>query len=349
MGNSTANFALESPLSVGAFNYQLFSTPDKRRWYLSTKNHIYRSEVGTYISAALASEQMNMRLHDRMGQSFVVDPASGEVYKAAGWVRQLGSHSHFRSGGNTTHMNTSLTQLGADLYRNKTSDDNNFVLGFFGGGIYSKSHTRSLDVSKGKTDGFALGVYGTYYTGATADDSFYVDTWLQYGRYDNKLYGNNNDFKYRSHGFSFSVETGLTIPLADLDKEGKTQFKMQPQAQIIVNGVKANNATDKSGTEYRQLGRNNVTLRLGSRFMIQKENGLTAFTEGNWIHNTKKAGVQMDSDCVYMEAGRNLGEFRVGFEGRLSKNLHGWLTGSIRGGKGGYHTESAQVGLKYQF
>ena len=348
--NSTANFALESPLTVGAFNYQLFSTPDKKRWYLSTKNHIYSSKVGSYISAALASDQMNMRLHDRMGQSFVVDPASGEIYKAAGWVRQLGSHSHFRSGGNTTHMNTSVTQLGADLYRNKSDDDKNFVFGFFGGGVYSKSHTRGLeDTTKGKTDGFAVGVYGTYYTGATADDGFYVDTWLQYGRYDNRLYGGDNNFKYRSHGFSFSVETGLTIPLADLDEEGKTQFKMQPQAQIIVNGVKANNAMDKSGTEYRQLGRNNVLLRLGSRFMIQKENGLTAFAEGNWLHNTKKAGVMMDSDSVYMEGGRNLGEFKIGFEGRLSKNLHGWLTGSIRGGKGGYHTESAQIGLKYQF
>lgn len=50
-----------------------------------------------------------------------------------------------------------------------------------------------------------------------------------------------------------------------------------------------------------------------------------------------------------MDAGKNTGELKVGLEGRLAKNLNGWVSASVRGGGGGYHNESAQVGLKYRF
>lgn len=347
-GNSDALFALERPVSAGAYNYELFSSEGLKNWYLSTKNKIVRSEAGSYISAILSSAQMNMRLHDRLGHS-VVDAPTGELPSSAGWVRQMGTHSHFKSGGNTTHMNTSVTQLGADLVRSKLWNGLNFNGGFFGGGLYGKSKTRSMELSKNKTDGFAFGLYGTIYSGTSVDEGFYADTWLQYGRYSNQIYGGSNDFEYRSHGFTFSLETGLTIPVADIGVEGKTQFSLQPQVQIIVNGLKVNEARDGGGTPYKQLGRNNVSLRVGSRFMLRQESGLTAFAETNWIHNSKKAGVQMEADKVFMDAGKNIGELKIGLEARLSKNLNGWISASVQGGAGGYHNESAQVGLKYRF
>lgn len=348
-GNSDAQFTLENPVSAGAYYYELFSADGLKRWYLSTKNKVVCSQAGSYISAVIASEQMSMRLHDRMGHSVMINPTTGEFSRPAGWVRQLGTHSHFESGGNTTHMNTSVTQLGADLIRSKLWDGLTFNGGFFGGGLYSKSKTQSKVLSRNKTDGFALGLYGSIYSGSNADEGFYMDTWLQYGRYSNQIYGGLNDFEYRSHGFSFSVETGVTIPVAKFGVEGNTRLSLQPQAQIIVNGLKVNNARDEEGTLYKQLGRNNVSLRIGNRFMLQHENGLTAFAEANWIHHTKKIGVQMEADRIYMDGGRNTGELKVGFEGELIRNLNGWVSASIRAGTSGYHNESVQVGLKYQF
>lgn len=299
-GNSDAQFALENPVLAGAYHYELFSSDGLKRWYLSTKNKIVCSKAGSYIGGVLAAEQMSMRLHDRMGHSVAIEPTTGEILYPAGWVRQLGTHSHFKSGGNTTRMNTSVTQLGSDLIRSKLWDSLKFNGGFFGGGLYSKSKTQSLELSKNKTDGFALGLYGTIYSGADVDEGFYADTWLQYGRYSNQIYGGQNDFEYRSHGFTFSVETGVTIPLAKVGVQGKTRFSMQPQVQVIVNGLKVNQAMDKEGTHYRQLGRNNVSLRMGSRFLLQQENGMTAFAESQWIHNSKKAGVQIgDRQYLY--------------------------------------------------
>ncbi|MBS4845322.1 MAG: hypothetical protein KH037_01370 [Burkholderiales bacterium] len=45
----------------------MMNSADNKRWYLNSVKRRVRSEAGTYIGLALAAEQMNMRLHDRMG------------------------------------------------------------------------------------------------------------------------------------------------------------------------------------------------------------------------------------------------------------------------------------------
>lgn len=348
-GNSNVSFLLDGAPKAGAYDYLLMNSADNKRWYLNSVNRRVRSEAGSYIGLALAAEQMNMRLHDRMGQAYVVDPQSGELRQAAGWVRQLASHSRFSTEGEKTRLSTSVTQLGMDALRFKPSAETNAVAGFYAGGLYGKSKTKAASFSKGKIDGFALGVYGTFYTGADADDGFYTDTWLQYGRYDNRITGEDPELKFRSHGFTFSVETGYSFKLAKTGTQKETDFIIQPQAQLIVTDLKNNSVSDTHGYKFKQLGKNNATIRLGARFMVKQDTKLTAFVEGNWLHNTKKAGVQMGTEGVYMSGGKNTGEIRVGAEGSLSRNLKGWVSGSFRAGQSGYHTESAQVGLKLLF
>lgn len=348
-GTSDVSFLLDGAAKAGAYDYLLMNSADNKRWYLNSVNRRVRSEAGTYIGLALAAEQMNMRLHDRMGQAYVVDPQSGELRQAAGWVRQLASHSRFSTEGEKTRLSTSVTQLGMDALRFKPSAETNAVAGFYAGGLYGKSKTRAASFSKGKIDGFALGVYGTFYTGADADDGFYTDTWLQYGRYDNRITGEDPELKFRSHGFTFSVETGYSFKLAKTGAQKETDFIIQPQAQLIVTDLKNNSVSDTHGYKFKQLGKNNATVRLGAQFMVKQDTKLTAFIEGNWLHNTKKAGVQMGTEGVYMSGGKNTGEIRVGAEGSLSRNLKGWVSGSFRAGQSGYHTESAQVGLKLLF
>lgn len=348
-GTSDVSFLLDGAAKAGAYDYLLMNSADNKRWYLNSVNRRVRSEAGTYIGLALATEQMNMRLRDRMGQAYVVDPQSGEIRQAAGWVRQLASHSRFSTEGEKTRLSTSVTQLGMDALRFKPTAETNAVAGFYAGGLYGKSKTRAASFSKGKIDGFALGVYGTFYTGADADDGFYTDTWLQYGRYDNRITGEDPELKFRSHGFSFSVETGYSFKLAKTGAQKETDFIIQPQAQLIVTDLKNNSVSDTHGYKFKQLGKNNATVRLGARFMVKQDTKLTAFVEGNWLHNTKKAGVQMGTEGIYMSGGKNTGEIRVGAEGSLSRNLKGWVSGSFRAGQSGYHTESAQVGLKLLF
>lgn len=136
------------------------NSADNKRWYLNSVNRRARSEAGSYIGLALAAEQMNMRLHDRMDQAYVVDPQSGELRQAAGWVHQLASHSRFSTEGEKTRLSTSVTQVGMDALRFKPSAETNAVAGFYAGGLYGKSKTRAASFSKGKIDGSPLAFTG---------------------------------------------------------------------------------------------------------------------------------------------------------------------------------------------
>lgn len=315
---------------------------------------VLRPEAGAYVGASQSWAKMHMRLHDRFGQAYYIDPFDGEEKPAAAWVRQVGSHSHFRMGGgqSRTHSRTAVTQIGGDLLRNEFNEDWKYIGGVFAGGLYNRSDSRSWDSAKSRSDGYSLGVYGTLYTGNSPDDGFYVDTWLLFGRYDNKIWADETSpFKYKSHGWVWSVETGYTIPLNETGTKdyNKLIWTFQPEAQLVWDGVKANSVTDATGTKYRQLGTDNVTLRVGARIHANYMNKGLGFIEGNWIHNTKKAGVQMGTDKIHMDGGRNLGEFRMGLEGHLSRNTLGWATVGVQAGKSGYHNETAQIGIKYMF
>ena len=315
---------------------------------------VLRPEAGAYVGASQSWAKMHMRLHDRFGQAYYIDPFDGEEKPAAAWVRQVGSHSHFNMGGgqSKSHSRTAVTQIGGDLLRNEFNEDWKYIGGVFAGGLYNRTDSRSWDSAKSRSDGYSLGIYGTLYTGNSPDDGFYVDSWLLFGRYDNKVWGDElSPFNYKSHGWVWSVETGYTIPLNETGTKdyNKLIWTFQPEAQLIWDGVKANSATDATGTKYRQLGTDNVTLRVGARLHANYMNKGLGFIEGNWIHNTKKAGVQMGSDRVYMDGGRNLGEFRMGLEGHITRNTLGWATFGVQAGKAGYHNETAQIGIKYMF
>lgn len=318
------------------------------------ENLVLRPEAGAYVGASQSWAKMHMRLHDRFGQAYYIDPFDGEEKPAAAWVRQVGSHSHFRMAGgqSKTHSNTAVTQIGGDLLRNEFNEDWKYIGGVFAGGLYNRSDSRSWDSAKSRSDGYSLGIYGTLYTGNSPDDGFYVDSWLLFGRYDNKIWSDEiSPFKFKSHGWVWSVETGYTIPIGESGTKdyNKLIWTFQPEAQLVWDGVKANSANDSFGTKYRQLGTDNVTLRVGARLHANYMNKGLGFIEGNWIHNSKKAGVQMGTDKVYMDGGRNLGEFRMGLEGHLSRNTLGWATVGVQAGKSGYHNETAQIGIKYMF
>lgn len=313
-----------------------------------------RPESGTYISNSLAWSRMHMRLHDRFGQAYYIDPFSGEERAAAGWVRQVGSHSHFRAGSDIkTHSRTAVTQIGADLVRNEFNQDVKSVWGVFAGGLYNRSSAKTYSSAQSRSDGYTLGVYGTLYTGNSPDDGFYVDSWLLFGHHNNKLWSDDlANFRYKSNGWVWSVESGYTIPLSQSGSKdfNKLIWTLQPGIQLVWDGVKADTTVDKdTETRFTQLGTNNVSLRVGARLHANHMNKGLGFIEGNWIHNTKRAGVQMGTGRKYIKGGRNLVEFRAGLEGHVTKNLLGWATVGVQAGQYGYHTETAQIGLKYMF
>lgn len=329
-----------------------------REWVLYNSidgrdNYQPRPEPGAYTSIAHSWSRMHMRLHDRFGQAYETDPFDAEHKPASAWIRQEGrlTKFHMSESGSRTRSFTSLTQVGGDLVRKEIDDVWKYNLGFFVGDLQNYSRSRTWNTAKGRAEGYGLGVYGTLYTGNSPDDGFYIDTWLTYNHFENKIYGNRPEFKYNSHGWVYSIETGLTLPLGETgDKpEDKYIWTLQPEFQVIWDGVDSGTARDTTGTTYSLLGNDNVVLRAGARLHANNMNKGLGYIEANWIHNTHKLGVMQGDHPFYMEGGQDLGELRFGLEGRASTNTLCWMTLGTQRGRHAYHNEIVQFGLRYMF
>ena len=113
--------------------------------------------------------------------------------------------------------------------------------------------------------------------------------------------------------------------------------------------MKTSDKKDYFGNNFTQLGKNNVQIRVGARVFGRQTARGNVFVEGNWVHNTKNPGVEVSGRKVFLEGVRNSGEARIGFEGNLSKNLLGSITGTVRVGNHGYNEESANISIRYMF
>ncbi len=373
-GDSTLTLSQDGRIVAGAYDYVLLRDPDSRRFYLQSTAGEYpippdvpigplvRPEAGAYMAASLAANLAEMRLHDRAGESHYVDPLTGEVKETSMWMRQTGTHAHFRSAGETlrTHMTGGVTQLGGDIIRRSGEGDVRANLGLFGTALYAKSSTRSTLSSHSadtSSDGYTVGVYATLFNGQgeRLDQGGYLDLWAQYAWLDHEIRPKElATEEVDADGIIASVEAGWTFQLGTTGKNTShaVDWSLQPQFQAIYEGVKLDEHVETEGTRVEMTGEGNVKTRLGFRLQASPESQPgerrgQGFLEFNWIHNTKTVGVEMDGVEVESEGMKDAGEVRFGFEGELTENLHGWISGGYLAGGSGYHEETVNVGLKY--
>lgn len=312
-----------------------------------------RPQLAAFATNILAWDKLNMRLHDRVGEAYFLDPESHEVKKATGWVRFKGTHGHAKVDRSArTTGNYMTTQVGTDLLRTDLNEDWRLIGGVFFGNVYGKAHTNSLLKARSKVVGFGGGAYLTLFSGNSPDDGFYTDLWVSYNHFKNEVSGDEPSVKYHSKGMNYSGEIGYTIHAATTgssSSQDKVDWYIQPQFQATLQGVKADNFTDWTGNRIKQDGKYNVQLRTGVRVYGRQSAQGNVFVEANWIHNTKKQGVISGAETYYVDGTRNTGEGRIGWEGNITKNLLGSVTGSVKAGNKGYNEVSGNVTIKYMF
>ena len=189
-------------------------------------------------------------------------------------------------------------------------------------------------------------------SGNSPDDGFYTDLWVSYNHFKNEVSGDEPSVKYHSKGMNYSGELGYTIHAAttgSASSQDKVDWYIQPQFQATLKGVKADNFTDWTGNRIKQDGKYNIQLRTGVRVFGRQSAQGNVFVEANWIHNTKKQGVISEAETYYVDGTRNAGEGRIGWEGNITKNLLGSVTGSVRAGNKGYNEVSGNISIKYMF
>lgn len=363
-GQSDGTFIQEGRIVAGAFEYRLVrgEGANSNHWYLKTEDDQVRPEIGSYIAnEETVQTSFVTRQLDRGGKTEYTDFFTGEKKSTSLWLRQVGRYNSWQdSSGNTkTRSNRYISQIGGDIAAWTDAENQQALhLGLMAGYAHSRAISHSVvngQRSIGKTDGYGLGMYATWFEDEINQQGAYVDAWFNYSWFKSSVNGNDNPKeKYRSRGLTGSLEAGYTQKLGS---NNYGDWYVQPQAQVIWMGVTTPNRTEKNGTHVRFNGHGNIQSRIGTRFYIQgrvpgSDQGVGSFqlyTDVNWIHNTRKFGVTMNQDGFTQAGASNLAELKFGGERKVGKNLHLWGNVGSRFGSHDYRELSATIGAKFVF
>ncbi|PIB62476.1 autotransporter outer membrane beta-barrel domain-containing protein [Pseudomonas sp. 2995-3] len=298
--SSVGAFSLAGPVSAGAFDYHLFrggvTAGTEQNYYLrstvpaqptpdavitpptpapgtpalppnpgNTAIPLYRAEVPVYAVLFQAAEQIVQGMlgtyHERVGDQRQQQQTG--VFPT-GWARVYGGNSRQSFAGTvspTLDSSLSAFQVGSDLYATSTDSGQTHRLGFFVG------HSRLQGDVKGFNGGFqdkdagrltlrgdSLGAYWTLIGANRA----YLDLVVMGTRFT----GNNESdrgIKMKTKGSNAlaSAEAGWPFTVS-------AQWKLEPQAQLIVDRTRLDSQNDRiSAVSYD--ADTHVTTRLGAR------------------------------------------------------------------------------------
>jgi len=330
------------------------------------QDHAVRPEAASYATNLYAANTMfAMKLSDRLGAAAYSEAVKGEGKRAGSfWVRTAGGHTRHEmaDGQTTTRGNWGLVQVGGDLISWPASGGQRFHAGLMAGYAHESSKTGSSVVnyqSKGKADGYAVGLYGTWMNSDPTGTGPYVDTWVQWQQFKNKVDSSDYEVEesYHTKGFTASVEAGYTFGLKDWT--GPSGFdnstRLRAEAQVIRMGVRGGDHLEQStGTIVAGTGAGNVRTRLGLTAYHLFENAargtaVKPYVTINWLHDTKSFGSVMNGVKDTITGSRNIGEVKLGVEGKVSKNVNLWGAAGYQQGSHGLRNLEALLGAKILF
>lgn len=336
----------------GAFDYILKKEADGN-WWLVTLNEggenpggggnggkpLYRPETAAYTGGLdVANRLFTHQLADRN----YLDPSSRL------WTIMGGDFGKFYDDGkhNRTTIDSFRMMLGGDIVQTQI-EEMPVKVGLFAAYGHSSIKSRQAATglsAKGRSHGFGLGLYATL--GDKVTEGLYLDGSIQYVHFRNKISGDELvEETMKTKGLITSLEGGYTWQLAE-------SLYLQPQAQITWMGAKMDSLTDHYGTHISG-SKNNIETRLGARLFMEKtlESGhlVTPYLELNYYHNSKPFYTYFDETKIEQKGTRNVGEMKLGFEGKVEKDLNIWGEVGYRKGSNSYHNTTISVGLRYDF
>ncbi|MBR7617489.1 autotransporter outer membrane beta-barrel domain-containing protein [Citrobacter braakii] len=381
-GVSDGEFIQAGRIVAGAYDYSLGRGQDENsgNWYLTSgktnpdpqpnpdpdPDKDLRPEGGSYTANLAAANNMFVtRLHDRLGETQYIDALTGEQKVTSMWMRNVGGHNNWRDGSGQlkTQSNRYVLQLGGDIAQWSQNGLERWHLGVMAGYGNDHSNTQSSRTgyrSKGSVNGYSTGVYATWYANDASHNGAWLDSWAQYSWFDNNVKGDDlQGESYKSKGVTASLEMGYAQKMGEFAGSHGTlnEWYIQPQAQAVWMGVKANDHRESNGTRITSNGNGNVQTRLGLKTWIKshhqmdnaKEREFQPFAELNWLHNSRDFSTTMDGVNVRQDGAKNIAEVKVGVEGQVSPRLNLWGNIGVQAGDKGYNDSAAMVGVKWNF
>ncbi len=353
-GQSDGVFTLQGRVVGGPFEYGLFqgsiSAPADGDWYLRAQ--AVRPEVGAYLGNQYAAATLlRQTLRERTGEPSYVQVTEDNT--TAAWARYQGQQiqSGFRLDGlqQDLRVQTDMLQVGMEFLR-RLGSHGRWHAGLMAAHGETTTDADSLVLersARGRVTANALGGYATWFQDPTAVTGAYVDAWLQYASFDNKVRGDGlPQEKYDADSWTTSVEAGYTFAVHE---SGSGALYLEPQLQALYTDFSVDSHRETNGTEVQ--GRNGgLTTRLGLRVhggsRDDRWGRVHPFAEINWWYTAKDNLVVFDGRRVQQDLPSDVYEARVGFDVSFNPRWSSSLSLGLQDGSDDYRNVVGTAGLR---
>ena len=318
---------------------------------------IVAPETAAYESNNLMAYRMMFETyHDRTGSAF-----AGTGDGTGLFLRTNGGRETFSSAEGQLETNSNLisVELGARLGKYALGEGSLEwgVTGTYGHGNSTSTSSVTGYQAKGMTDGYTGGLYATWLQTADENRGAYVDTWAKYGNFQNSVKGDDmSEVTYHTNGFAGSVEGGYTFRAY---RGQETSFYIQPQAQMAWVGMDMKDHQDGLGNTVSSTDSGNLVSRAGVRLYwegtspVNRAQTFRPYMAFNYINNSSNGGVTYKSSMGQTEFSpqgvTNIGQAKLGVEGKLSRNMTIYASVSEEMGGSGYNSTFGNLGVKATF
>ncbi|MFC0225106.1 autotransporter outer membrane beta-barrel domain-containing protein [Serratia aquatilis] len=328
-------------------------TPDPLTPLTGGAPSLLRVDAAAYLNNQNAAVHMfDQSRSDRMGT-----PGFGAIGKdgdAAVWIRATRNNLDAGVVGEQLSVDTNLEvmQIGGELQHaiGESRLHTGIMMGYGSADTLAYSDLTERN-AKGKVTGTSFGIYSTWYQNASSPAGLYLDSWLQYGRYDNEVNGSGlAREEYKSNTWSGSLELGYALPLYEGASRG---VYLEPQGQVIFTRYSGDAHTEANGTKIAEQRKNQTTTRLGVRLFSNsldtKAHQVQPFLQLNWWSGGNDATVEMNGTQVHHKLADNVYEAKAGVQVELSKGWSASGSVGVQGGKDDFRDVNGQLGLRYNF
>ncbi|HGT4351387.1 TPA: autotransporter outer membrane beta-barrel domain-containing protein, partial [Neisseria meningitidis] len=307
---------------------------------------IPEAEAVLYAQQAYAANTLfGLRAADRGDDVYADNPSRQKL-----WLRFIGGRSHQNiRGGAAADGRRKGVQIGGEVFV-RQNEGSRLAIGVMGGRVGQHASVNGKGGAAGSyLHGYGGGVYAAWHQLRDKQTGAYLDGWLQYQRFKHRINNENRAERYKTKGWTASVEGGYNALVAEgvVGKGNNVRFYLQPQAQFTYLGVNGG-FTDSEGTAVGLLGsgqwQSRAGIRAKTRFALRNGVNLQPFAAFNVLHRSKSFGVEMDGEKQTL-AGRTALEGRFGIEA----GWKGHMSARIGYGKRTDGDKEAALSLKWLF